>query len=126
MKSLSIKNLGPVSRFLKIRGNAIDTCAYTLDQEESIGELLRERDLVSANPTRTPTSEDFYDESPNDSVLLTKIKNLESQQSRCGRVTIAKLMMRPRLSTGTQTTDYRRGYSVSVSCNSFLTFCTRR
>ena len=37
-----------------------------------------------------------------------------------------KLLMRSRLSTNTQTTEYRRGYSVSVCFASFLTLCTRR
>ena len=39
----------------------------------------------------------------------------------CGGVAIAHFTRRSRLSTGAQTTDYRRGYPVSVPCISFLT-----
>ena len=46
--------------------------------------------------------------------------------SQCGGVEIAHDMRRSQLSTGAQTTDYRRVYSVSVPCIYFLTLCIRR
>ncbi|CEG38530.1 FOG: Transposon-encoded proteins with TYA, reverse transcriptase, integrase domains in various combinations [Plasmopara halstedii] len=70
MASHSIENLGPVSKFLGIRVTALDTHAYVLDQEEAIGELLREHGMASANPTRTPIGDDCYEEVTPDSALL--------------------------------------------------------
>ncbi|CEG37330.1 Reverse transcriptase, RNA-dependent DNA polymerase [Plasmopara halstedii] len=68
--SLSIKNLGPASKFLGMRVTALDTHAYVLDQEETIGEMLREHGMGSGNPTRTPIDADCYEEVTPDSSLL--------------------------------------------------------
>ena len=58
IKSLSIKNLEPVPKLLGIRVKALDTCAYVLDQEEAINELLWEHGLVLVNSSCTSISDE--------------------------------------------------------------------
>uniref|UniRef100_A0AAV1VBX8 Integrase catalytic domain-containing protein n=1 Tax=Peronospora matthiolae TaxID=2874970 RepID=A0AAV1VBX8_9STRA len=60
LSTLAIKDLGEVSKFLGMRVTR-DGSSYTLDQEESIKDLLREHGLEAANPTRAPISADCYD-----------------------------------------------------------------
>ena len=70
LSSLSIKDLGRVSKFLGMRVNLDDTGKYTLDQEEAIADLLRTNGLAEANPTRAPIGNDCYDIPPDDVELL--------------------------------------------------------
>uniref|UniRef100_M4B3H5 Reverse transcriptase Ty1/copia-type domain-containing protein n=1 Tax=Hyaloperonospora arabidopsidis (strain Emoy2) TaxID=559515 RepID=M4B3H5_HYAAE len=52
--SLSIKDLGIVSKFLGMRVAIDDEGSYVLEQSEAIRELLCEHELESVNPTRAP------------------------------------------------------------------------
>ena len=72
--SLSIKDLGTVSKFLGMRVTIDNSAGYVLDQAEAIGELLREHGLEDANPTKAPIVADCYDLLPDDSALLTETK----------------------------------------------------
>lgn len=57
MKTLSIKDLGIVSKFLGLHIALADTKGYVLDQEVAIDSLLNEFGLDSANGVRTPIGE---------------------------------------------------------------------
>uniref|UniRef100_A0AAV1T842 Polyprotein n=1 Tax=Peronospora matthiolae TaxID=2874970 RepID=A0AAV1T842_9STRA len=69
LSTLAIKDLGEVSKFLGMRVTR-DGSSYTLDQEESIKDLLREHGLEAANPTRAPISADCYDADEGDMKML--------------------------------------------------------
>uniref|UniRef100_A0AAV1T8A3 Uncharacterized protein n=1 Tax=Peronospora matthiolae TaxID=2874970 RepID=A0AAV1T8A3_9STRA len=43
---------------------------YKLDQEEAIGDLVRDKGLVDANPTKTPIGDDCYEIEADDTALL--------------------------------------------------------
>ena len=72
--SLSIKDLGTVSKFLGMRVTIDNSGGYVLEQAEAIGELLREHGLEDANPTKAPIGADCYDLLSDDSALLTETK----------------------------------------------------
>uniref|UniRef100_A0AAV1TQJ1 Reverse transcriptase Ty1/copia-type domain-containing protein n=1 Tax=Peronospora matthiolae TaxID=2874970 RepID=A0AAV1TQJ1_9STRA len=61
LASLSIKDLGQVSKFLGMRVQLASEGGHKLDQEEAIGDLVRDSGLVDANPTRTPIGDDCYE-----------------------------------------------------------------
>ncbi|GAB9476013.1 unnamed protein product, partial [Globisporangium polare] len=70
MATLSIKNLGPVSKFLGMRVERAEGGGHSLDQEEAIDELLREHGLQDANSVRSPTGDDCYEVPPAVAELL--------------------------------------------------------
>ncbi|GAB9471215.1 unnamed protein product, partial [Globisporangium polare] len=70
MATLSIKNLGPVSKFLGMRVERAEGGGYSLDQEEAIDELLREHGLQDANSVRSPIGDDCYEVPPAVAELL--------------------------------------------------------
>lgn len=61
LRSLSVKNLGAVSKFLGMRVAVHDDGSYVADQEGAIGDLLREHGLEDANSTRTHIGSDCYE-----------------------------------------------------------------
>uniref|UniRef100_A0AAV1T191 Integrase catalytic domain-containing protein n=1 Tax=Peronospora matthiolae TaxID=2874970 RepID=A0AAV1T191_9STRA len=70
LASLSIKDLGQVSKFLGMRVQLACEGGYKLDQEKAIGDLVRDNGLVDANPTRTPIGDDCYEIEADDTALL--------------------------------------------------------
>ncbi|CAI5708159.1 unnamed protein product [Peronospora effusa] len=68
--SLSIKDLGTVSKFLGMRVEIDGDGTYVLDQSEAIGELVREHGLENDNSTRAPIGADCYDVQPEYGTLL--------------------------------------------------------
>uniref|UniRef100_A0AAV1UNM5 Reverse transcriptase Ty1/copia-type domain-containing protein n=1 Tax=Peronospora matthiolae TaxID=2874970 RepID=A0AAV1UNM5_9STRA len=68
--SLSIKDLGVLSKFIGMRVAMEDDGNYVLDQTEAIGDLLREHGLENANATRAPIVSDCYEVLPEDCELL--------------------------------------------------------
>ncbi|CAI5716713.1 unnamed protein product [Peronospora effusa] len=68
--SLSIKDLGPVTKFLGMRVAVDDDSSYVIDQEGAINDLLREHGLDDADSTRTPIGADCYEVPTTDSALL--------------------------------------------------------
>lgn len=69
LSSLSVKNLGSVSKFLGMRIVPAESGGYALDQEEAIDELLFEYGLQNANLMRVPISDDCYEVQPADAEL---------------------------------------------------------
>ena len=70
LASLSIKDLGRVSKFLGMRVTHNGQNGYTIDQEEAIRDLLRDNGLADANSTRTPIDESCYELEEDDEELL--------------------------------------------------------
>ena len=70
LASLSIEDLVRVSKFLGIRATLHDDGGYTLDQEKSIGDLLRTNGLADAHSTRAPIDDDCYGVTFDDANLL--------------------------------------------------------
>uniref|UniRef100_A0AAV1V3X7 Reverse transcriptase Ty1/copia-type domain-containing protein n=2 Tax=Peronospora matthiolae TaxID=2874970 RepID=A0AAV1V3X7_9STRA len=70
LASLSIKDLVQFSKLLGMRVQLASEGGYKLDQEEAIGDLVRDNGLVDANPTRTPIGDDCYEIEANDTTLL--------------------------------------------------------
>uniref|UniRef100_A0AAV1T9S2 Uncharacterized protein n=1 Tax=Peronospora matthiolae TaxID=2874970 RepID=A0AAV1T9S2_9STRA len=68
--SLSIKDLGRVSKFLGMRVTHSGQNGYTLDQEEAIRDLLRDNGLADANSTWTPIDDSCYELEEGDAELL--------------------------------------------------------
>ena len=71
LDSLSIKDLGAVSKFLGMRVAIDSSGAYVLDQAAAFDELLREHGLKRASTTRAPISPDCYDVPSDASALLS-------------------------------------------------------
>uniref|UniRef100_A0AAV1TQJ7 Uncharacterized protein n=1 Tax=Peronospora matthiolae TaxID=2874970 RepID=A0AAV1TQJ7_9STRA len=46
--------------------------SYRRYREEAIGDLLRANGLTDANPTRSPTGDDWYDETDSDLTHLRR------------------------------------------------------
>ena len=69
-KSLSIKDLGHVHKFLGMRVELESDGAYRIDQEEVIKEVLRSHGMSDANLTKTPIGHDCYEVVGDDAVLL--------------------------------------------------------
>ena len=61
LSSLSIKNLGPVSKFLGMRVHYSEEDGYSLDQEPSICELIVKMDLDQAHSVLTPIGQNYSD-----------------------------------------------------------------
>uniref|UniRef100_A0AAV1V2L8 Uncharacterized protein n=1 Tax=Peronospora matthiolae TaxID=2874970 RepID=A0AAV1V2L8_9STRA len=70
LASLSIKDLGRVSKFLGMRVTHNGQNGYTLDQEEAIRDLLRDNGLADANSTWTPIDDSCYELEEGDAELL--------------------------------------------------------
>ena len=70
LKTLSIKDLGRVSKFLAMRIELSAIGSYRLDQEEAIGDLLRANGLTDPNSTRAPIGDDCYEDQDGDVTLL--------------------------------------------------------
>ena len=101
--SLSIKDLGTVTKFIGVRVKIENSGGYVLKQVEDIGELLCEHGIEDANSTKAPIGADCYDLLSDDSALLTAtairgaptIKTLQSlvgsllNIARCTRPEIA-------------------------------------
>ena len=68
--SLSIKDIGRVRKFLRMRVERKKEGDCTLDQEEAIGDLLRKNRLADANPTPTPFDDYCYEVKEDDAELL--------------------------------------------------------
>ena len=58
MSSLSIKDLGIVSKFLGLRIQLDDSTGYVLDQEVMIDQMIKEFGMKSANGVRTPIGDE--------------------------------------------------------------------
>lgn len=70
MSSLSIKDLGPASKFLSVHIRYTPSVGYHMDQEEAINDLLREHGLEAAYAVPAPIGEDCYESLPADPELL--------------------------------------------------------
>ena len=70
LKTLSIKDLGVVKRFLGLRISLDDSSGYVLDQEVMIDALLRDFKLKSANGARTPIGNECNADDDNDPEFL--------------------------------------------------------
>ena len=70
LSSLSIKNIGPVSKFLSMRLRYSDEDGYYLDQELSICELITKVGMDEAHPVLTPIGDDYSDSTTSNSDLL--------------------------------------------------------
>uniref|UniRef100_A0AAV1TB36 Reverse transcriptase Ty1/copia-type domain-containing protein n=1 Tax=Peronospora matthiolae TaxID=2874970 RepID=A0AAV1TB36_9STRA len=70
LASLSIKDLGRVSKLLGMRVTHNGQNGYTLDQEEAIRDLLRDNGLADANSTWTPIDDSCYELEEGDAELL--------------------------------------------------------
>ena len=80
LASLLIKDLGRVSKFLGIGVTLDDDGGYTLDQEEAIGDLIREHWITDANSTLAPIGFDCYEVQTTDIALL-KVTSTNVPQS---------------------------------------------
>ena len=70
LKSLSIKDLGHVPKFLEMRVELGSDGVYRIDQEEDIKESLRAHGMSDASPTKTPIGDYCYEVVGDDAVLL--------------------------------------------------------
>ena len=70
LQSISIKNLGPVSKFLGMRVTHNDEREYLFDQEEAILDILQQQAMLEANAVHAPIGTDCYDLVSEDSKLV--------------------------------------------------------
>lgn len=61
LASLSIKQLGPVRKFLEIRINIIESNGYVLDHEEAIDVVLRDAGMNLVKTVHTSITDDCYE-----------------------------------------------------------------
>ena len=72
-ESLSIKNLGHVSKYLGMGIENGEENGYKLDQEGAISDLLRDFRLMDATMMRVPIMDDCYELQTSDEKLLMQV-----------------------------------------------------
>ena len=70
LKTLQIKDLGHVHKFLGMRVEITEDYGYRIDQAEAIRELLRAHGMIEANATKTSIGEECYEVVEDDAMLL--------------------------------------------------------
>ena len=70
LRTLQIKDLGHVHKFLDMRAELADDGGCRIDQEEATRELLRAHGMMDANATKTPIDEECYIVLDDDAILL--------------------------------------------------------
>ncbi|KAE9286282.1 hypothetical protein PF008_g26702 [Phytophthora fragariae] len=109
LTELSIKDLGPASKFLGMRVSYNEDEGYDLDQELAIKEMLREHGMASAHSVRTPigaesneideASDELLPTSGGDGVVtVRKFQSLVGSlicMARCTRPDIAYAVHKP-------------------------------
>ena len=103
LSSLSIKNLGPVSKFLGMRVRYSDEDGYYLNQEPSVCELITKMGLYEVHTVLTPIGQNYSDSTTPKSdclrMLVVKKPTIKKFQSLAGSHLWVARCTRPDIST---------------------------